>query len=179
MPVLPHGNYPCRADSKITNTWQLPGCQKLMDAPWLLINSKTDWTLSGSFYKTSEKEILLRCIIPKYFGMELILDKLIVVARSLCWEYNLHFRYLSGRQYVNHYMKVIWSLTTDAVKKLASKTGSKTRGVLYQTLCYCWDGVRFVSCLDFIVRRNWKRCVSNIFHLGLEEIPLKQLGSNT
>lgn len=81
MPGLPHSKYLCRADSKITNTWQQLGYQKLMDAPWLLINSKTDWTLLGSFSKTSEKEIHL---VPKYFAMELVLDKVIMVTRSGC-----------------------------------------------------------------------------------------------
>lgn len=175
MPVLPHGKYHCRADSKIPNTWQLPGYQKLMDAPWLLINSKTDWTLSGSFYKISEKEILLRCLIPKYLGMELILNKLIAVARSMCWEYKLHFRYLSRREYINHYMKVIWSLRKDAVKKFASKTRSKSRGMLYQTPLILM-GPCF---LPWFHGQKQLSDVPDVFHLGLEEISLKQLGSSS
>lgn len=47
---------------------------------------------------------------------------------------NLYFRSFFGEEYVNHYIRVIRSLTKKALKKFTFKTGGKTGDVLHQAL---------------------------------------------
>lgn len=156
---------PCRAGSKITNTWQLFVYQKLMDTLWFLINSKTGWTVSGSFYKNGVKETLLIYITSKYFGMELILDKAIVAVWSVGSDDSLHFRCLSGEEYVNHYMKVIRSVTTRALKKFTSKTGGKTSSMVYQASLQLMEPGQ-------ICFLPWFRCQENLWEIFSQHIAL-------
>lgn len=88
--------------------------------------------------------------------MEFILDEVIVALWWVGSDNNLHFRSVSEEEYVNHYIKVIQSMTKkNALKKFTSKTGGKNSGMLHQAPLQLMEpGQFFFSCFDFIVRRT-------------------------
>lgn len=88
--------------------------------------------------------------------MEFILDEVIVALWWVGSDNNLHFRSVSEEEYVNHYIKVIQSMTKKKCPKEIYFQNWRQKQWYATPGSFATDGTRsiFFSCFDFIVRRT-------------------------